>query len=167
MKRIVATLIGALALSLGVWLGVASASCKLNVSWTMHGSYTCIPPSTCANTIGSGTAQADSSVLGAMTWTNAGGNGIGNPVCPRNLAGASLAETWVFTTQNGDTLTLTTDSDSLCFVSRQAVTETATFHISGATGSVGGATGNGTFSIVDLASPPNESGKFNVTLTLP
>ena len=102
-----------------------------------------------------------------MTWTNSGGNGVGNPVCPRNLAGVTLSENWVFTTQNGATLDITTTSDSLCFVSRQVVTETATFDITGGTGSLRGATGSGTFSIVDLASPSNESGKFDATINLP
>jgi hypothetical protein len=164
-RTVRATLFVAAALIVAVWQGVASASGKTNVSWTMHGAYTCIDPQ--CDTIGSGTAYSDSSVLGAMTWTNSGGGGGGVLVCPRNLAGVTVAETWVFTTQNGDTLTLTTDSDSLCFVSPQVATETATFHITGGTGGLSGASGSGTFSITDLTNPSNENGKFNATINLP
>jgi hypothetical protein len=164
-KRIGVMLFIAAALTLAVWQGVAGAGGKTKVSWTMHGAYTCIDPQ--CDTIGSGTANSDSSVLGAMTWTNSGTGGIGSPVCPRNLIGFSVSETWAFTTQNGDTLDLTTDSDSLCLVSSQVATETATFHITGGTGSLSGATGSGTFSITDLTNPSNESGKFNATINLP
>jgi hypothetical protein len=170
MKRIGATLALASALSLIVWQGVASASGKLNVNWTMHGSYTCIPPTgpnACANTVGSGTAHADSSVLGAMTWTNAGGGGNGEPACLGKLGGVTVSETWVFTTQSGDSLDLTTDSDSLCFVSKQVATESATFHITGGTGSLKDASGTGTFTIIDLTSPSNENGTFSATIDLP
>ena len=162
MKRIGATLFVAVAVSLSVWLGVASASGKTTVSWTMHGAYTCID-SQC-DTTGSGAANSDSSVLGAMTWTNSGSGGIGSPVCPRNLAGVTVSETWVFTTQNGDQLDIATTSDSLCFVSKQVATETATFNITDGTGSFKGASGSGTFSITDLTNPSNESGKFNATI---
>jgi hypothetical protein len=165
MKRFGAMLFVAAALSLTVWQAAASASGKLNVSWTMHGAYACIDPQ--CDTVGSGTANSDSSVLGAMTWINSGTGGIGIPVCPRNLIGFSVSETWAFTTQNGDQLFITTDSDSLCLVSSQVATETATFHITGGTGSLSGATGSGTFSITDLTNPSNESGKFNVTIALP
>jgi hypothetical protein len=102
-----------------------------------------------------------------MTWTNSGTGGAGVLVCPRDLAGVTVAETWVFTTQDGATLTLTTDSDSLCFASHQVATETATFHISGGTRTLSGATGSGTFSITDLTNPSNENGKFNATINLP
>jgi hypothetical protein len=165
MKRLGAMLVVATALSLTVGLAVASAGGKTNVSWTMHGSYAFTDPQ--FDTAGSGTAHANSSVLGAMTWTNASGAGTGNPVCPRDLAGVSVSETWVFTTQNGDKLFITTDSDSLCFVSGQVATETATFHITGGTGSLNQASGSGTFSIIDLTSPMNENGKFNATINLP
>lgn len=169
MKRLGAMLFVAAAASLSVWLSVASASGKTSVSWTMHGSYTCIPPTgpdACATTIGSGTAQADSSVLGAMTWTNQGGGGIGEPVCGGKLGGVTVSENWQFFTPNGE-LDIATDSDSLCFVSKQVATETATFHITRGTGSLTGATGSGTFTITDLTSPSNESGKFNATINLP
>ena len=84
--------------------------------------------------------------LGAMMpWTNSGGGGAGVLVCPRNR----------------------TDSDSLCFVSAQIATETATFHITGGTGSLSGASGSGTFSITDLTDLSNENGKFNATINLP
>jgi len=160
-----AMLAGCVALSLSVATGIARASGKTDLSWTMHGSYMCIDPQ--CDTIGSGTAHADSSLLGDMTWTNAGTGGTGSPVCPRNLAGVTVSETWVYTTQNGDQLFLTTDSDSLCFDSPQVATETATFHITGGTGSLSGATGTGSFSIVDLTTPSNENGKFNATINLP
>jgi len=166
MKRLGAMLLVAAALSLTVWQATAGASGKTNVSWTMQGAYTCIDPQ-CDTTTGSGTANSDSSVLGAMTWTNSGSGGTGSPVCPHNLAGVTVSVTWVFTTQNGEQLVLTTDSDSLCFVSPQVATETATFHITGGTGSLSGATGNGTFSITDLASPSNENGTFKATINLP
>jgi hypothetical protein len=78
----------------------------------------------------------------------------------------TVSETWVFTKRDGDQLFLTTDSDSLCFVSRQVATETATFHITGGTGSLSGAAGSGTFSITDLTSPSNENGKFDATIEL-
>jgi hypothetical protein len=168
MKRLGATLVLASALSLIVWQGVASASGKLNVSWTMHGTYLCSPsPSDCETTTGSGTAHADSSVLGAMTWTNSSGAGIGNPVCPRNLVGFSGSVKWVFTTQDGDQLVVTTDSDSICLVSKQVVTETATFTITGGTGSLSGATGTGTWTIVDRTSPSTEDGSFKAIINLP
>jgi hypothetical protein len=167
MKRLGAMLLLASALSLIVWQGVASASGKLNVSWTMHGTYVCSPsPMDCETTAGSGTARANSSVLGGMTWTNSSGGGVGNPVCPRNLVGFSVSETWVFTTQDGDHLFLTTDSDSLCLVSKQVATETATFTITGGTGGLTGTSGTGTFTIVDLTSPSNENGNFNATINL-
>jgi hypothetical protein len=160
MKRTGVMLFIAAALTLAVWQGVAGASGKLNVSWTMHGAYTCIDAN--CDTTGSGTAHSDSSVLGAMTWTNSG-TGTGIAECPRNLTGFTVSETWTFTTQGGD-LYLTTTSDVLCLVSRQVATETATFDITGGTGIFSGATGSGTFSITDLTNPSNESGKFNATI---
>ncbi len=169
MKRVGLLLLVAAALGLVVGQGVASGRAGSSVSWTMHGSFTCNDPF-CSTTTGSGTAHSDSSELGAMTWTNSGGPPNPpdeQPVCPRNLTGFAVGEDWVFTTQSGATLDLTVDTDSLCLVSKQVATETATFHITGGTGSLSGASGNGTFSIVDLTSPSNESGKFNATITLP
>lgn len=169
MSRCLIALTAALAisaaLSLGVGQGVANASGKTNVSWTMHGTYACIDPQ--CDTVGSGTAHSDSSLLGDMTWTNSGTGGTGNPFCLGDQAGVTVAETWVYTTENGDTLDLKTTSDSLCFVSPQVATETATFDITGGTGALQGATGRGTFRIIDLTSPPNENGTFNATINLP
>lgn len=163
MKRTCATSSLAAALCLLVSQGAAGAGGKLDVSWTMHGTYTC-GDQFCSTTSGSGTAHADSSVLGAMTWTNQGGGATGEPACQGKLGGVSVAETWVFTTRNGETLDLATDSDSLCFVSKQVATETATFHITGGTGSLRGASGTGTFTITDLTDPSNENGAFRATI---
>jgi hypothetical protein len=163
MKRIAAMLVLASAVSLLVWQGVAGASAGTDINWTMHGTYTCNDP-LCTTTTGSGTAHADSRALGAMTWTNAGGGSDAMPQCPRDQVGFALAETWVFRTQDGSTLDVETTSDSLCLVSHQLATETATFTITGGTGRFAGASGSGTFSIVDLTSPSNENGQFRATI---
>jgi len=75
----------------------------------------------------------------------------------------TVAEDWAFTTQSG-TLDLTTTSDSLCFISAQVATESATFTITGGTGLFRHAHGSGTFKIVDLTTPPDEYGVFTATI---
>jgi hypothetical protein len=162
-----ATLFVAAALTLSVWQGVASASGKTNVSWTIKGSYTC--SANCDFTDGSGIAHSDSKVLSRMTWINQGGPGTGALVCPKGEHGVRVGENWAFATQKGgkDTFDIKTDSDNLCFVSGQISKETGTFHITDGTGRFKGATGRGTFEITDLTNPPNENGTFKATINLP
>jgi hypothetical protein len=163
-----ATLIACVGLSLGVWQGVAGASpTTINFNATFGGPYTCLGPcATATNFTLLGMAHADSKSLGTMKYTGVVELLSYDPVS--NCA--AQAETFAFTTQNGDTgkdtFYLSTTSDALCFTDDPNVAlETASFDITGGTGRFAGATGSGTFAVTPLTHPQKSSGTLTATIT--
>jgi hypothetical protein len=171
MKRIrSAILLTSVALSLGVWQGVAAATTSTarttptNVTWTEEGPYDCVGPcATATYYFAWGMAHADSKDFGTMKGSMSGTVLDYNPVT--NCLDQS--ENWVFTTQKGDdAIYLTTTSDTLCFTADPNVSiENGAFTITGGTGRFTGATGSGTFQLTVLTHPQKGSGTFTATIT--
>jgi len=155
------------ALSLSVGQGVARASTTINVSWTIHGPYSCVGPcATATQFMGNGIAHSPLKVLGTMTYSFVGAVLDYNPVT--NCLDQS--ENWAFTLQNGhegkDTFDLSTTSDTFCFTDDPNVSiETATYDITGGTGRFSGATGAAFSELTILTHPQKGSGTFTATIT--
>jgi len=162
-----ATLVVCVALGLSAGQGVARASTTIDVSWTIHGPYSCLGPcATATNFMGTGIGHSESKALGTMTYSFVGTVLDYDPVTNCLVQ----SENWAFTTQNGskgkDTIDLSTTSDAFCFTDDPNVSiETATYAITGGTGRFAGATGSGTFVLTVLTHPQKGSGTFTATIT--
>jgi hypothetical protein len=159
-------LIGALllvivALSLGVWASVASASSTTNLNVSLQGHYSCFGSCATATSFrADGSAHSDSPRFGAMHFSLLG------TILEVNAKGCLVqSETWTLTTPNGH-IFMSTTSDLFCpTADPNAFAETATFNITGGAGSFSGATGAGTFMLTVLGNPQTASGTLHLKIT--
>jgi hypothetical protein len=155
------------ALALAASLAAASpvaASTTASLSMTERGPYACLGPCESA-TYFNLHGLADSAAFGVMTYTGQG-TVLGYDPDTNCL---SQSENYAFTMlrgHSGDTLWLSTTSDTFCFTSDPNVSfETATFTVTGGTGRFSDATGGGSFSLRVLTHPQRGSGTITGSVT--
>jgi len=164
-RRRVALALGTVAMAVALMAQPAAASTTVSLHIVEAGSYSCLGPCASAtyfNVVG----RASSNIFRTMRYTTQG------TVLSydQNTNCLSQVETWQFTVRRPhhrpDHLFLTTTSDTFCFTSNPNVShESATFVITGGSGRLRGATGQGSFAEDVLTTPQVGGGTMDATLT--